>query len=86
MVDNEKVRELFELYDFNKNGVLEKEEFIQIFTKLLKGIGQDMPEKRHEQVAQEGLEKFDVNKNGQIEFEEFLNVITFFVEEKGYQL
>lgn len=86
MVDEQKVRNLFEAYDFNKNGVLEKEEFIQIFTKLLKDIGNDMPDRRHEEVAEEGLEKFDLNQNGMIEFEEFENVINFFVQEKGYKL
>lgn len=86
MVDSDKVRELFKKYDFNKNGVLEKEEFIKVFVKLLSSIGKDMPEKRHIQIAEEGLEKFDLNSNGMIEFDEFERVISFFVEEKGYQL
>lgn len=34
MADSEKVRKLFEEYDFNKNGVLEKEEFLTIFKKI----------------------------------------------------
>ena len=34
MVDNEKIMKLFETYDFNKNGVLEKEEFLTIFKKM----------------------------------------------------
>ena len=29
-VDQDKVKELFEKYDFNKNGVLEPDEFLQI--------------------------------------------------------
>ena len=65
---------------------MEKEEFIEVFTHLLKKIGSDMPDRRHEEVAEEALEKFDLNSNGLIEFEEFLGVITFFVEEKGYKL
>ena len=82
----EKVRELFESYDFNKNGVLEKEEFVQIFTKLLRDLGQNMPERRHEEVAEEAIQRFDMNENGKIEFDEFCNVMRFFVEEKGYNL
>ena len=32
-VDNEKVKKLFEKYDFNKNGVMEKEEFIKLINQ-----------------------------------------------------
>ena len=50
MADSEKVRKLFEEYDFNKNGVLEKEEFLTIFKKMLHEIEQYIPDKRHEEV------------------------------------
>ena len=50
MADSEKVRKLFEEYDFNKNGVLEKEEFLTIFKKMLHEIGQYIPDNRHEEV------------------------------------
>ena len=50
MADSEKVRKLFEEYDFNKNGVLEKEEFLTIFKKMLHEIGQYIPDQRHEEV------------------------------------
>ena len=50
MADSEKVRKLFEEYDFNKNGVMEKEEFLTIFKKVLHEIGQYIPDKRHEEV------------------------------------
>lgn len=86
MADNEKVRKLFEEYDFNKNGVLEKEEFLTIFKKMLHDIGQYIPDKRHEEVAEEGMETFDLNHNGIIEFDEFEKVIDFLVSEKGYFL
>ena len=32
--DMEKVRKLFEEYDFNKNGILDKDEFLTIFKKI----------------------------------------------------
>ena len=85
-VDTERVRKLFEKYDFNKNGVLDKEEFVKIMTDVLRELGEDLPEKKHIEVAEEGLEKFDLNKNGKIEFSEFFDFILFLVSEKGYSL
>lgn len=85
-IDEGKVRRLFENYDLNKNGVLDKEEFVKIMTDILKDIGEDIPDKRHVQVAEEGLENFDLNKNGKIEFDEFYEFIEFVVSEKGYTL
>ena len=82
----EKIRKLFESYDFNKNGVLEKEEFLEIFKKMLHEIGQNVPDTRNDQVAEEGMETFDLNQNGSIEFDEFVEVINFLVSEKGYVL
>ena len=55
-VDNERVRKLFEKYDLNKNGVMEKEEFIQVMIDILKELGEDLPEKKHREVAEEGLQ------------------------------
>ena len=85
-VDNEKVKKLFEKYDFNKNGVMEKEEFIQVMVDILKELGEDLPEKKHREVAEEGLQRFDLNNNGKIEFNEFFEFIRFLVSEKGYTL
>ena len=85
-VDSEKVRKLFEKYDFNKNGVLDKDEFINIMVDVLRELGEDLPEKKHIEVAEEGFENFDLNKNGKIEFNEFYDFILFLVSEKGYSL
>lgn len=84
--DMEKVRKLFEEYDFNKNGILDKDEFLIIFKKMLHDIGQYVPDKRHDEIAEEGMETFDLNRNGVIEFDEFYEVINFLVTEKGYAL
>ena len=84
--DMEKVRKLFEEYDFNKNGILDKDEFLTIFKKMLYDIGQYVPDKRHDEIAEEGMETFDLNRNGVIEFDEFYEVINFLVTEKGYAL
>ena len=85
-VDNDRVRKLFEKYDLNKNGVMEKEEFINVMVDILKELGEDLPEKKHREVAEEGLLKFDLNNNGKIEFNEFYEFIRFLVSEKGYNL
>ncbi len=85
-VDHDKVKELFEKYDFNKNGVLDPEEFLTIMVDILKQLGEDLPEKKHREVAEEGLNRFDLNSNGTIEFNEFYEFINFLVSEKGYSL
>ena len=85
-VDNDKVRKLFEKYDSNKNGVIEKEEFLKIMMDIMRELGEDLPEKKHREVAEEGLARFDFNKNGQIEFNEFFEFIRFLISEKGYNL
>ena len=84
--DMEKVRKLFEEYDFNKNGILDKDEFLTIFKKMLHDIGQYVPDKRHDEIAEEGMETFDLNRNGVVEVDEFYEVINFLVTEKGYAL
>ena len=85
-IDNEKVKKLFEKYDLNKNGVMEKDEFIKVMVDILKELGEDLPERKHREVAEEGLIRFDLNKNGKIEFNEFFEFIRFLVSEKGYSL
>ena len=85
-VDHDKVKALFEKYDFNKNGVLEPDEFLQIMVDILRQLGEDLPEKKHQEVAEEGLMRFDLNGNGTIEFNEFYEFINFLVSEKGYSL
>jgi Ca2+-binding EF-hand superfamily protein len=85
-VDHDKVKALFEKYDFNKNGVLEPDEFLQIMVDILRQLGEELPDKKHQEVAEEGLMRFDLNGNGTIEFNEFYEFINFLVAEKGYSL
>ena len=85
-IDETKVKNLFEKYDKNRNGVLEKNEFIKILVDILTDLGEDLPVKKHLEVAEEGFERFDLNKNGKIEYKEFCDFITFVVCEKGYTL
>ncbi len=85
-VDHDKVKKLFEKYDLNKNGVLDHDEFLKIMVDILKQLGEDLPEKKHREVAEEGLSNFDLNNNGTIEYNEFYEFIRFLVSEKGYSL
>ena len=85
-IDTKKVRALFEKYDLDKNGVLDKKEFIKIMVDILKELGENLPEKKHLEVAEEGFSRFDFNENRMIEFSEFYEFIRFIVSEKGYEL
>ena len=85
-IDSERGKKLFEKYDLNKNGVLDKEEFVRIMVDVLRELGENLPEKKHIEVAEEGFSKFDINRNGKIEFNEFFDFIGFLVSEKGYSL
>ena len=53
---------------------------------ILRELGEDLPDKKHYEVAEEGFNQFDLNKNGQIEFNEFFEFVNFLVAEKGYSL
>ena len=85
-VDNDKVRKLFEKYDLNKNGVIDPDEFLHVMMDILKELGENLPEKKHKEVAEEGLQRFDLHNNGKIEYDEFFEFINFVVSEKGYNL
>ena len=85
-IDSNKVRNLFEKYDINKNGVLDKNEFIKIMVDILKKLGEDLPEKKHLEVAEEGFHRFDFNENSVIEFNEFYEFMRFVISEKAYDL
>lgn len=85
-IDSEKVRSLFEKYDLNKNGIMEKNEFIKVMGSVLKELGEDVDESRFKDVVEEGLNRFDLNENGKLEFNEFFEFIHFLISEKGYNL
>ena len=85
-VDNEKVKKLFKKYDLNKNGVIDPDEFMTIMMDILKELGEDLPEKKHREVTEEGLMRFNLDNNGKIDYQEFFDFISFIVSEKGYSL
>ena len=86
MSEEAKIKALFERYDENKNGVLDREEFFKVFKILLQEMGEYFPDKKNDEVAEEGMNNFDLNKNGTIEYNEFSELINFLVTEKGYTL
>ena len=77
------IRRMFESYDANNNGVLEKEEFYKVLRTMLKQLSEDQSDEEINQIASEAIEKFDLNKNGMIEIEEFKSFVKFLIEEKG---
>ena len=86
MTEEAKIKALFERYDENKNGVLDREEFFKVFKILLQEMGEYFPDKKNDEVAEEGMNNSDTNKNGTIEYSEFVELIHFLIEEKGYTL
>ena len=82
----ENVKEIFNNYDENQNGVLDRMEFFKGFTKLLKSLAGGESDQEIKKISEEAIAKFDLNKNGVIEFEEFTNLMSFLIIDKGLQI
>ena len=80
------IKEIFDKFDENHNGILDKKEFFKGFSDLMKSLAEGQDEKEIEKIAEEAIEKFDLNHNGQIEFEEFNQLMIFLINEKGLSL
>ena len=80
------IKELFDKFDSNHNGVLDKEEFYKCFSGLIKSLCEEQTDKEIHEIAEEAIEKFDLNKNGQIEMNEFLNLMEFLIYDKGLSI
>ena len=85
-VDEIKVRELFEKYDKDKNGTLEKKEFIKIIKDILRDLDENITDLEIKEAADEGFKLFDSDENKKIEFYEFYDFMRFIISEKGYDL
>ena len=55
-------------------------------TDILRELGENLPEKKHIEVAEEGFNQFDFNENKIMEFNEFYEFMRFVISEKGYDL
>ena len=86
MTDFTKIKELFDQYDSNKDGVLDIDELNLVFKAILNQLGELYSDKNPEELAQEGMNYFDFNNNGKIEYNEFVQLINFLVNEKGFDL
>jgi Ca2+-binding EF-hand superfamily protein len=84
--EKKKIKALFDKYDENKNGVLEKSEFVKVFRDLIKSLGEDMTKEEIDNIAEDAISNFDLNQNGIIEFDEFCELISFLKNEKGLSL
>ena len=84
--DLKNFKEIFDKFDENHNGVLDKEEFYKGFSDLIKLLGEGHNEEEIKKIAEEAIEKFDLNHNGQIEIEEFNELMVFLINEKGLSI
>ena len=80
------IKEIFDRFDTNHNGVLDKEEFLKGFSNLMESLSEGQSEEEIKKIAEEAIEKFDLNKNGQIELDEFNQLMYFLINEKGLSI
>jgi Ca2+-binding EF-hand superfamily protein len=85
-MDENSFKEIFDKFDENHNGVLDKEEFFKGFSDLIKTLGEGHSEEEIKKIAEEAIEKFDLNHNGQIEIDEFNELMVFLINEKGLSI
>ena len=82
----EKIKKLFDNYDENSNGVLEKEELIGGLKDLISSLGEALPPESVQEIAEEAMTNFDLTGKGTIDFKEFTSLINFFIQEKGLKV
>ena len=80
------IKILFDKFDDNHNGILEREEFYKGFNSLVKSLAEGHTDDEIKKIAEEAIEKFDLNQNGQIEIDEFSHLIIFLINEKGLSI
>ena len=80
------IKRIFDKFDENQNGILEKEEFYKGFNQLVKSLAEGQSEEEIKQITDEAIEKFDLNHNGQIEIDEFNQLMLFLINEKGLSI
>jgi Ca2+-binding EF-hand superfamily protein len=83
---DEKVQEWFNKYDLNKNGSLDKKEFLGCFRDMIKQLDDSVPEDKIEEIAVEGIQHFDLNSDGILQLSEFSEMMKFLVVGKGLKL
>ena len=80
------IRRMFQSYDDNENGVLDREEFYKVLKSMIKALAENQTDEEIDLIAKEATDKFDLNKNGTIEFDEFYELVKFLIDEKGLSI
>ena len=80
------IKEIFDKFDENHNGILERNEFYKGFFGLIKSLAEGHSDEDIKKIADEAIEKFDLNHNGQIEIDEFNQLMYFLINEKGLSI
>ena len=80
------IKDIFDRFDDNHNGILEKEEFYKGFNELIKSLAEGQTDEEIQKIAEEAVQKFDLNHNGQIEIDEFNQLMLFLINEKGLRI
>ena len=78
------IKEIFDRFDLNHNGVLDKEEFLKGCANLIKSLAEGQSEEEIQKITEEAIEKFDLNKNGKLN--EFNQLMIFLINEKGLSM
>lgn len=82
----EKIKKLFDDYDENNNGVLEKEELIAGLKDMIRSLDEELSHESVKEIADEAMTNFDLTGKGTIDFKEFTALINFFIQEKGLKV
>ena len=77
------IRRMFNSYDLDDNGYLDKMEFYKVVKRLVESLAEGQTDEEINQITNDAVEKFDLNKNGKIEYNEFRDLVIFLIEEKG---
>ena len=80
------IRSMFNSYDDNNNGILDREEFSKVLKSMIRKLADGQTEEELDLIEKEAVEKFDLNKNGIIEFGEFNDLVRFLIDEKGLSI
>ena len=80
------IRRMFNSYDLDDNGYLDKMEFYKVVKRLVESLAEGQTEEEINQITNDAVEKFDLNKNGKIEYNEFRELVIFLIEEKGLSI
>ena len=80
------IQEVFDRFDENHNGALDKVEFYKGFEELIKSLAEGHSDEEIKTISEEAIELFDLNRNGQIELNEFNQLMFFLINEKGLEI